>query len=654
MVRALRQILPGALALIVAAGGATDTRAFDFFGLFGKPDQAAPSADAAAYDVVFSGIDDDSRLAEAIRDASKVWRLRLEAPSSGVGLARRVVSDFGAIADALWASGYFDAQVRATVAGVPVTPDGAGADAAARAVDALRGQSLAPVRYDIAPGPLFKVRNVLVYDARTHAQMDSALIDRTRPGADPAGPARAGALRAVQAAWVDQLRAQSYPLARVVDMRPVILHDLDVMDVAVTIDPGPRAGIGEIALKGSPGVDPSVIRSFIYLENGEAYSPKKIADTRKSISQIEAIGGVRIEDSEKLDANGNLPLLVTTSERKLHAVAMSAQFSNTDGPSARASWTHRNLFGGAERLRFDVEAGVARLGGASTFKGFSSLRWQDAVGRVGASFVKPALWGTRNDLLVDAAFIRESADYYYASYGSANVAVRHRFDEYLSAQAGLELEAGRTVDAWGGHNYSLLGVPLAVNYDSTDDRLAPTRGVRANLRIAPYVKALPHGVGMVQSKAQVSAYRALDEDARYVLAARVAAGSTVGAKIDDVPANRRFFAGGGGSVRGYRYRSLSPENGFGRPTGGLSFFETSVEARIKITHDIGVVPFVDAGSAFSSPYPDFHTSSIRMAAGLGLRYYTAIGPIRLDLALPVNRKPGDSKFGVLIGVGEAF
>ena len=128
MVGALRQILPGALALIVAAGGATDARAFDFFGLFGKPDQAAPSADAAAYDVVFSGIDDDSRLAEAIRDASKVWRLRLEAPSSGVGLARRVVSDFGAIADALWASGYFDAQVRATVAGVPVTPDGAGAD----------------------------------------------------------------------------------------------------------------------------------------------------------------------------------------------------------------------------------------------------------------------------------------------------------------------------------------------------------------------------------------------------------------------------------------------------------------------------------------------------------------------------------------------
>ncbi|MCB1542190.1 MAG: BamA/TamA family outer membrane protein [Rhodoblastus sp.] len=628
-------------------------RAFDFFGLFGAPQQATPTPDGIVYDVAFDGVGKDSRLAEALKDASKVWRLRLQAPSSGVALSRRVISDFPDLANALWASGYFDAAVTVTVAGVAVSPDGAGAEAAGKAAEASRGTALVPIRYTVAPGPLYQLRNVVVYDARTKGMMDPALIDRDRMGADPVGPARAATVRATQSVWIDQLRAKSYPLARVVDMRPVVDHRLRVMDVAVTIDTGPRAGIGAVTVKGSPGVDPRVISSFIYLEEGEPYSPKRIADTRNSVSQIEAIGGVRVEDGEKLDANGNLPILVETSERKRHAVALSALFSNVDGPSARASWTDRNLFGGGERLRLDAQAGIATIGGASQFKGLSSLAWRNVVGRAGASFIKPALGGTRNDLLVDVAGVRESTDYYYASYLNAQVALRHRFSEFLWAQIGIEAEAGRTVDLWGGHNYSLLGAPVAINYDSTDSKLAPTKGVRATLRVSPYIKALPHGLTMVQSTAQVSTYHAFDEEGRYILAGRVAAGSTLGASVANVPANRRFFVGGGGSVRGFRYRSLSPHNGFDGPSGGLSYLEASLEARIRVTETIGVVPFIDAGSAFDTAFPSFK-SSVRESVGLGLRYFTPIGPIRIDFAVPIARRHGESKFGVLIGVGEAF
>ncbi len=641
------------VALVCWVSSGEPGRAFDFFGLFGSPEQATPTPDGIAYDVVFEGVGDDSRLAEALKDASGVWRLRLQPPSSGVALSRRVVSDFPDLANALWASGYFDASVSVTVAGVAITPEGVGAGPAGQAAEASRGAALVPVRYTIAPGPLYQLRNVVIYDARTKGLIDPALIDRTRFGADPVGPARASTVRSTQTLWIDQLREQSYALAKVVDTKPVVDHRLRVMDVAVTIDPGPKAGIGPVTVQGSPGVDPRVISSFIYLEEGEPYSPKRILDTRNSVSQIEAIGGVRVEEGDKLDANGNLPILVVTSERKRHAVALAAMYSNVDGPSVRASWTDRNLFGGAERLRLDAQAGIAAIGGSSQFKGLSSLSWRNVVGRVGASFVKPALGGSRNDLLVDVAAIRESTDYYYASYLNAQVALRHRFSEYLSAQIGIEAEGGQTVDLWGKHNYSLLGAPVAINYDSTDDKLAPTKGVRAMARVAPYIKALPHGVTMVQSKAQVSTYYAIDEQARYILAGRIAAGSTFGASIADVPASRRFFVGGGGSVRGYRYRSLSPDNGFGVPTGGLSYIEASLEARIRLTETFGIVPFVDAGSAYDSPVPDFK-SSIRESVGLGLRYFTPIGPIRLDVAVPVARRPGESKFGVLIGVGEAF
>jgi translocation and assembly module TamA len=129
-------------------------------------------------------------------------------------------------------------------------------------------------------------------------------------------------------------------------------------------------------------------------------------------------------------------------------------------------------------------------------------------------------------------------------------------------------------------------------------------------------------------------------------------GSIVGAELDEIPANRRFYAGGGGSVRGYRYRTLGPTF-LGEPIGGRSLLEASLEARIKITNTIGIVPFVDAGTAFESSFPDFD-EDIRVAAGLGLRYYTSIGPIRLDVAIPVNPGPGDPSYAIYVGIGQAF
>lgn len=634
-------------------GGATPARAFDFFGFFSEPEKAEPKPEAVAYDVTFAGLGDDGALEQTLKDASNSWRLRLDSPSAGVGLTRRVIADYPRITDALWASGYFNATVRATVAGAPVSPDGKGAEVAAAAAERHRGSSLAPVVFEVEPGPLFKLRHVVVYDARTNAPIDPALFSSKALAVSPDEPARAAAVRARQAEWVDALRDKSYPLAKVVTTRPVVDHREHVMDVAVTIDPGPKAGIGAVELSGSPGIDPDVIRSFIYLEEGEPYSPKKLAETRRSVARIEAVGGVRVEDGAHLDKNGNLPILVETTERMRHAIGASAMFSNINGPSLRSYWVDRNLFGGAERLRVDLEGGLAYYNNSAAFLAFPELKASNLVGVAHVGFIKPALWGTRNDLLLDGSLIRERTVYYWAAYGNFNGAIRHRFSDTASVQAGVEVEGGQFYDVWGLHNYTLLGFPVSGNYDSTDNALAPTRGVRVVGRVAPYVSAFSNSVAMFESKGQASAYYALDEDAWYILAGRVAAGSIAGAPIENIPANRRFFAGGGGSVRGYRYRSISPENGFGFPTGGRSLFEASGEARIKLTQNIGVVPFIDVGAAFSAPWPDFD-STLRAAAGIGLRYYTGIGPIRVDLATPLNPRPVDSRLALFIGIGESF
>jgi translocation and assembly module TamA len=647
-------VLTVSVVALLTPGAVGSAKAFDLFGLFGADDEPpAPSPEALPYKLEFSGLDDDKPLAQNVKDASNSWRLRLQSPLGGAALAQRVVADFPRIGETLWGAGYFNAQVAVQIAGVEILPDGRGVDAAANAAERLRDKAPVPVTVTIVPGPLFHLRNLVVYDSRTMTPIDQALFSKKTFARDTEAPARAASVRGIEADCVDQLRAQSYPLAKIVKTSPVILHGQRVMDVAITIDPGPRAGIGEVTLSGSPGVPPEVIRSFIYLEEGEDYSPKKLADTRKSVARIEALGSVKVEDGPALDSNGNMPILVETTERKQHAVGFSGQISNIDGPGLRAYWVDRNVFGGGERLRFDVQGGISPTVSSGGFFSLPPFEVSNLIGSAKMSFVKPALDGSRNDLLVDAALVRERTRYYWADYANAGAGIRHRFSDTASVQGGVQFEIGQTFDAFGPHSYTLVGIPLAANYDSTDNLLEPTRGVRAVATVEPYFKAFHDSVGMVQSQSQVSGYYALDDDAWYILAGRVKVGSIVGANIEDIPASHRFFAGGGGSVRGYEYRSLAPDYGLGFPVGGRSLLEGSAEARIRLTQDIGVVPFFDTGMAFSSPYPDFQ-NSMRSAVGLGLRYYTGIGPIRVDMATPIARQHGETPYALFIGIGEAF
>jgi translocation and assembly module TamA len=189
--------------------------------------------------------------------------------------------------------------------------------------------------------------------------------------------------------------------------------------------------------------------------------------------------------------------------------------------------------------------------------------------------------------------------------------------------------------------------------DTTDHDLDPKRGFRISAGITPYLGFGETARFLTVGKFQVSAYRAIDEGERFILAGRVSVGSIFGGSISDIPGNRRFFAGGGGSVRGYEYRSLGPRNAAGQPIGGRSMLEASLELRIRVTETIGIVPFVDVGTTFASSLPDLD-SRLRVGAGLGLRYHTPIGPIRLDVATPLERKKGEKPVALYISLGQAF
>ena len=481
-----------------------------------------------------------------------------------------------------------------------------------------------------------------------------ARIVRLKPG-DSAASAD---LRAAQARIVDYFRKQGRPFAKVASIAPVVDHAAHMMEVTFTLDPGAVAPFGEATMNGPHNFNPAIARSFLYIHPGDPYSPKAIEDARKSIRQIPAVGGVRITEETALDAQGRLPYTVDVEDRLPYAVGASAKYSTTNGPAGQVYWEDRNVFGGAERLRLQADVFYAPPW-YITSQNLQDFSIHDLGWRFSANFLKPALWGTPNDLLATALGERMSTSGagffgYEVKDADATVALRHRFGQNFWVQAGIEAQTGVATDFLGKVDYTLVGVPVSANYDTTDSKLDPTRGVRLNASVTGFPTALGSTVDLVQAQARGSAYYSIDPESRFVLAGLVGLGAEGGANLADIPANWRFYAGGGGTVRGYAYNSLGPTGPYGLAVvGGRSLFYTSAELRVRVTDTIGIVPFFDAGNAFATSWPNF-SAPLATAVGVGLRYYTAIGPIRADVAFPLQQHAGGGSVAFYVSIGQAF
>jgi translocation and assembly module TamA len=651
------RLIVALVATVIVLSDWTVAQAFDFFGLFGSDDTPpAVSRAAIPYSLTVEVAGDDSALKSAARDASSLYSLRKDAPVDGEALARRAGSDFARVIDAFWGAGYYNAAVTIGIDRATLAIGSSDIGAFARAAEAYRNRAAAPVIIKVEPGPLFKLRTVRVLDALGVPFTDDELPQRI-VGLKSGDPAAASGIRTAETRIIDYFRKQGRPLAKVQSVAPVVDHALDIMDLTVTAAPGPIAPFGEATIEGPQTFDPAIVRSYLYIHPGDPYSPAEIADARNSIREIPAVGGVRITEGTTLDAYGRLPYQINVEDRLPYAVGASLKYSTTNGPEGQVYWEDRNVFGGAERLRLQADIFYAPPWyiASQSLQHFSS---NDIGGRVSASFLKPALWDTTNDLLIDALAEKMSTSGagfvgYQAEDADVTASLRHRFNQNFWVQAGLEAQKGDATDALGTVNYRLVGVPISANFDTTDSKLDPTRGVKLSASAVGFGTFLGSSLDLVQVKAGASAYYSLDADSRCVLAGRVAAGAMSGPELDQIPANWRFYAGGGGSVRGYAYNELGPTVWWGAVVGGRSVFDASAEVRIKVTDTIGIVPFFDVGNAFTSNFPNF-SEPLFAAAGLGLRYYTSVGPIRLDVAFPLERRDGTGPVAIYVSVGQSF
>lgn len=626
--------LAGAALLLgvgtVALAGAPAAAQGFFSRLFGSGEAAEPVPDAKPYTLDF--IVADETLREAMEAASNLKREEARPPSGTAGLLARARGDYGRLLAALYREARYGGSVRILIDG---------RDPASIAPDAPLPEPV-PVSVTIDPGPLFRFGQVAIEGlppAAGDAEREAVrAFGELEIGAGDA--ARSSTILAAEGKLVAIWRQRGHPKARIAERQVVADHRSRTVDVTIAVAPGPQAAFGAVAATGAERTDPDFVVRQTGIRPGDPYDPDTLERAKERLRRLEVFSSVAVEEAEFLDAAGGLPVTFRLAERKPRVVGGGASFSTVDGAGVEAYWAHRNLFGRAERLRLEAEA--SRIGADGP---------QDINYAVGATFVKPGVLTPDTDVTLFAGARREFVDAYERRSILARIGLAHRFSEALSGEIGVAAERSRVEDVFGRRDHMILSLPSQLAYDSRDDKLDPTEGVNARLGLEPF-HDLRGGATAVAATVSAATYRAFGEDDRFVLAGRVAAGSVAGAALAEVPADRRFFLGGGGSIRGYAYRNVGPRRD-GEVVGGLSFWETSLELRARLTERFGLVPFVDFGAAYEEAVPDF-SEGVRVGAGLGIRYHTPLGPLRLDVAKALDPGRGDPGFAVYLGLGQAF
>jgi translocation and assembly module TamA len=564
-----------------------------------------------------------------------VERFEKDQPLSGdsLSLLQGAQAALARINTALRSRGYYDATMTATVGGRAIAEAGA-----IDAMDAQPENQPISFSFDVATGPRYRIADVAIRPPTAQASLPA--IDRARLGLSPGDPADATSILQAQDKLIAELRKQGYALASI--KRDVVVnhatHEATVTFVAET---GPLARMGPVRFSGTDKVDTVWLQRRVPFSEGEPYDPTKVDALRGKLTSLGVFNAVRLKPATTLDANGELPIDVELTDRPPRSIGFGIAYETQLGFSVSGFWTHRNLFGQAESLRLTAELTHIGQGYAILDTGFAFR----------AAFRKPDWWLSGQDARLEAAGLREVLNAYTRNAVTTYAGFDRTFSPRWQARLGLAGELSRITRNGITMDYTLAGLPLSILYNRANSDLNPTEGYRIDLDVTPWVSSRDF---FTVIRLTGRHYFDVGEPGRSVIATRASLGTEPAVSIGGIPPDKLFYAGGGGSVRGFVFQSAGPRDQFNNPLGGASVVEASVEFRQRIGKSWGAVAFVDAGSAYPYFMPDFGLFAPRVGAGLGVRYYTDFGPVRVDVGLPVNRREGDPPFGVYVSLGQAF
>lgn len=601
-----------------------------------SPVVTSPGPEQRPYTTTIEVAEDGNGIRAAVAAASLLVSLEQDPVDSPATLLRRAREDEQRITRALLALGYFSARVLTSVNGV-LSGD---ADAEDELSAVPQPEKLAAV-IQVIPGRLFVLGDVSIQTRGGGASVSHATLTMDAIGLRPGDPAISANIVAANGRAIEILREQGFAFARLESRQATADHATAKLDLALQYDPGQMARMGPVTIDGVEKVNPAFVAGLAPFTPGDPFTSSRLKDFKDTLERLNVFDSVVISEASTLDEELHLPLTVTVHERPRRAVGVAASWSTREGAALSSYWEHRNLLGEAERLR--IEASSSRLF-------LNAVEDYEYVLRT--SLTLPAWPERRDDVRFSINLKRERPDAYARNAVELGVGWTRLFDKSLRLEAGLLVAQAREEDIFGTQDRTTLSLPVALLYDTRNDPLEPVVGFRASAELRPLLDLRRAETAAARLLLQGAAYTRLDTDARTVLAGRISAGLSLGADVGDLPADLRFFAGGGGSVRGYAFQGLGPRDPQDRIIGGASLAEASVELRHWVWDDIGAAAFVDTGAAFAAEIPDF--SNLGTGAGVGIRYRTPIGPLRLDVAIPLDPRASDPDFSVYVGLGQAF
>lgn len=594
----------------------------------------ARAADPQAYTVSIAATG-NAALDAAIRESSQLATLRQSAPASPFALVLRARQDEGRITTALQSFGYYDGTVTISVDHLPADDP-----SLPETLAKVPSGDAVPIEVSAVPGPLFTLGRITVRGEATPAALAAM-------GLHPGQPAVAADVLAAQARLNAALLAEGYALASVPAPTAYENQAQHTLDIVFTIARGPRADLGTIRLLGLHAVNESFIRRRLRVHQGEQFSPAAISAAQSDLQSLGVFSSVSVRPATKLDDQGQLPLAFIFEERPRHIVSLNGAYSTDLGASAGVTWSDRNVFGNAEQLNL-----------GATIGGFAGSATKNPSYNLTAQFVKPDWLARDQTLTLNLAALRQSLDTYDQTAILGSAVVGRVLSPHWKASAGVSGEQEAINQEGTTRNYTLVGLPLGLHYDSADSLLNPTRGARLDLSATPTQSFGARTTTFLIMQASATTYIdfsqfGLTRPGRSVLALRGLVGSIQGAGSPfALPPDQRFYAGGGGTVRGFKYQSIGPQFADGVAIGGLAVDLAQIEFRQRLWGNFGASVFTDMGQVSRTPAP--FQGSLQIGAGVGALYYTAIGPIRLDFAFPVSREANGDAFEFYVGIGQAF
>lgn len=547
-------------------------------------------------------------------------------------LAARAKADEELLATMLRVYGYYDSQVIRTIGGIQPGEES--------------GAKRPVVRFDLLPGARFRFGAI---DLGTLASAPDGPALRRAFEIAEGDPMSSDTIVSEQFDLDRALGEMGYPFAAIDEPELLVDHARSEGDLTMKVTPGGKFAFGEVTSNLPDFLSGKHLAKIARFDPGDIYQRSLEFDLRRAIVSTGLVSSVAITPRKVRDPVGDQPgevaLDVDITKAKLRTIAGSLGYGTGEGIRAEVSWEHRNLF---------PPEGMLRL------RGIAGTREQLA----GITFRKNNFGGRDKVLTVDAFASTIDTDAYDANTVSV-IGTYERlstllFQKPLSWSVGLEAvatdERNRVIGgiARPRQTYFVGAIPLYAMIDTTDSLLDPKKGFRVGGRLSPEVSRT-QGSQSYYVRAQFDGSTYLPVNDRVVAAGRVRVATIQGAELFELAPSRRLYAGGGGSVRGYGYQAIGPKNDLGEPTGGRSLVEVAAEARIKTKFfdgAVSVVPFFDAASVSIATVPDFRF--IKYGAGVGVRYDTGFGPLRLDVGVPLNPDPGDGKVAVYVSLGQAF